>query len=146
MTDSAPARKLGGARCLGREVSSELELAVAVREGLPSSALTPLLASFRELPDSEAMVYGVVGNVRTLQRKRARASRLSVRESDRLARLARLVGRAEESLGGEEKANRWLVRPSRALGGYWPIALLDTDAGARAVEQVLGRIEHGVYS
>ena len=53
--------------------------------------------------------------------------------------------RAEQALGDEEKARRWLTRENRALGDAQPLALLDSDAGAEAVEQVLGRIEHGVY-
>jgi putative toxin-antitoxin system antitoxin component (TIGR02293 family) len=49
-------------------------------------------------------------------------------------------------LGSEEKAARWLHTPNRALGGNLPLELLDTDLGSRQVEEVLGRIEHGVYS
>jgi putative toxin-antitoxin system antitoxin component (TIGR02293 family) len=56
------------------------------------------------------------------------------------------VVRAEEAFGDEEKARRWLSRPNRAVGGHAPLTLLDSDAGALAVERVLGRIEHGVYS
>lgn len=39
-----------------------------------------------------------------------------------------------------------MVKPNRALGGERPLALLDSDVGSLAVERVLGRIEHGVYS
>ena len=49
-------------------------------------------------------------------------------------------------LGTEEKAAMWLSRPNRALNGELPIRLLDTDVGARQVEDLLGRIEHGVVS
>ena len=146
MTTMAVARKLGGRKVLRREITSELELAQAVREGLPSSALDFVLARLGQRLDSQVDVFGVVGNARTLRRKRAEGTRLSARESDRLARLARVMVRAEESLGDEERATRWLARRNRALGGSRPLTLLDTDAGARAVAQVLGRIEHGVHS
>lgn len=63
-----------------------------------------------------------------------------------VARLARLLVRAEEALGDEERAHHGLSRPNRALGGHVPLTLLDSDAGALAVERVLGRIEHGVHS
>ena len=43
-------------------------------------------------------------------------------------------------------AARWLRRPNRALNGELPIDLLDTDVGARQIEDVLGRIAHGVVS
>jgi uncharacterized protein (DUF2384 family) len=32
------------------------------------------------------------------------------------------------------------------LNGELPIRLLDTDVGARQVEDILGRIEHGIVS
>lgn len=146
MTAMAVAEMLGGKRVLRREVTTELELAEAVRAGLPSSALDHVLGELAEWIDSQAEVYRVVGSARTLQRKRAAHAALSTDESDRLARLARLVVRAEEALGESDKARRWLVKSNRALGGQQPLALLDSDAGALAVERVLGRIEHGVFS
>jgi putative toxin-antitoxin system antitoxin component (TIGR02293 family) len=48
--------------------------------------------------------------------------------------------------GERAKASRWLHNPNRALGGVSPLSLLDTDLGTREVEQILGRIEYGVYS
>ncbi|MGH7527131.1 MAG: type II RES/Xre toxin-antitoxin system antitoxin [Gemmatimonadales bacterium] len=146
MTVTAVAEKLGGKRVLRREITSELELAEVVRAGLPSSALDLILGELAAWVDSQAEVFRVVGSVRTLQRKRTARTALSADESDRLARLARLLVRAEEALGDEEKSHHWLSKPNRALGGQRPLTLLDSDAGALAVERVLGRIEHGVYS
>jgi putative toxin-antitoxin system antitoxin component (TIGR02293 family) len=145
MTANAVAMKLGGRRVLRADITSELELVAAVRAGLPSSALDHLLADLAEWVGSQADVYRVVGSARTLQRKRTHRLALSADESDRLARLARLLVRAEEALGDLEKSRRWLTRPNRSLGGNRPLTLLDSDAGALAVERVLGRIEHGVY-
>lgn len=145
MTAMAVAEKLGGRHVLRREITSELELAAAVREGLPASALDHVLGELTPWAGSQAAVYRVVGRARTLQRKRTERTALSADESDRLARLARLLVRAEEALGDEERALRWLSRPNRALDGQVPLTLLDNDAGALAVERVLGRIEHGVH-
>jgi putative toxin-antitoxin system antitoxin component (TIGR02293 family) len=82
---------------------------------------------------------------RTLARRK-QEQRLSPDESDRLFRLVRLASQAVQVLGSEERASLWLRRANRALGGHPPIELLDTDVGARQVEEILGRIEHGVYS
>jgi uncharacterized protein (DUF2384 family) len=49
-------------------------------------------------------------------------------------------------LAGPEAAVKWLRRPQRALGGEIPLTLLDTDAGALAVERLLGRIEDAVVT
>lgn len=140
------ARVLGGRRILRRSVSSEIQLAGMVREGLPSQALDHILAELTPEAATQAEVYGVVGSARTLQRKRTAGTRLSPDESDRLARLARILARAEEVLGAGDKARRWLGTPSFALGGLKPLVLLDSDAGALAVEQLLGQIEHGIIS
>ena len=123
-----------------------MELAEAIRAGLPAKALDYLLQDWAQWVPSAAEIYRVIGSARTLQRKRTQSRKLSADESDRLARLARLVVRAEEALGDPGKAHRWLTRPNRALGGHRPLTLLDSDAGARMVERILGRIEHGVYS
>jgi len=49
-------------------------------------------------------------------------------------------------LGGHERATRWLKRPNRALGGLAPVAAIDTELGARQVENILGRIAYGGIS
>ncbi len=67
-------------------------------------------------------------------------------ESDRLYRLARVLALARESLGDEARATRWLKRTKRALGGVAPIAAIDTELGARQVENLLGRIAYGGIS
>lgn len=139
-------KKLGGARIFRRKVATSLDLAAAVRAGLPVSALDSLLKQMVGDFVTQADVYGVVGSARTLQRKRSQRTTLSPEESDRLARLARILVRAEEVLGAEDKARHWLGKPNGALGGIRPLSLLDSDMGALAVEQILGRIEHGIYS
>ena len=80
---------------------------------------------------------------RTLARRRE-ARKLGADESDRLVRLARIAAHAATVFGSEEKAAAWLHRPNRALHGEIPIDLLDTDVGVRQIEDVLGRIGHGV--
>ena len=55
-----------------------------------------------------------------------------------------LLALAEETFGSRDKAATWLRRPTRPLAGKRPLDLLDTDAGARQVEELLGRIAHGI--
>ena len=65
---------------------------------------------------------------------------------DRLVRTASLMARAVEVLEDERAAVRWLRSPQRALAGAVPLELAETDVGARAVDTLLGRMEHGVYT
>jgi putative toxin-antitoxin system antitoxin component (TIGR02293 family) len=60
--------------------------------------------------------------------------------------MARVFANAVEMIGDEGKAIEWLETPNRALGGERPLDQLDTDMGARMVEEILGRIAFGVYS
>jgi putative toxin-antitoxin system antitoxin component (TIGR02293 family) len=61
-------------------------------------------------------------------------------------RLARIIALAAHCLGDAQAANRWLKRPNAALGGKAPIQSMGTAPGARAVENVLGRIAYGGIS
>lgn len=62
------------------------------------------------------------------------------------SRLEHVRVRAIDVLGTAAKADHWLNTPNGALGGVPPISLLDSDADAQAVEDVLTRIEYGVIS
>lgn len=119
------------------------ELKAWIREGLPFSSLETMMERFGLNRDEVSSALDLPP--RTLARRK-QERRLRPAESDRLFRLARLAAQAVQVLGSEDKASRWLHAPNRALGGEAPLTLLDTDLGARQVEDVLGRIEHGVYS
>jgi putative toxin-antitoxin system antitoxin component (TIGR02293 family) len=81
----------------------------------------------------------------TLQRRKAKG-RLDPAESDRLLRFARLMGMAVTVMETPQNARRWLNSPQRGLGGAVPLDYAETEIGAREVEDLLGRIEFGVYS
>ena len=71
---------------------------------------------------------------------------LPASESDRLARLARIIGVIEQALESRDDAIEWLNTPVPALGSQKPVSLLGTDAGARMVENTLMRSLAGVYA
>ena len=144
MTSQNIADVLGGKKVLGRAVKSLTDLAELVREGLPASSV---LALAEKLDLGNAALSRKLGiPQRTMTRRLSQHSRLSAAESDRTVRLARVYATAVEMIGNKEKAVEWLRTPNRALAGERPLDQLDTDLGAREVEDVLGRIAHGVYS
>jgi putative toxin-antitoxin system antitoxin component (TIGR02293 family) len=135
--------ELGGEQALGRALSSERDLREAIREGFPPAVVEGLMrASGLTLKELAGALHL---SPRSLQRRR-RTGRLARYESDRLYRLARIVALANEYLGDHERAARWLKRPNRALGGLAPVAAIDTELGARQVENILGRIAYGGIS
>ncbi len=135
--------ELGGKQILGRSLATEDDLRRAIREGFPPAVVEELMRAsgltLKELANALDL------SPRTLQRRR-RSGRLARYESDRLYRFARIVALADEFLGDHEKAIRWLKHPNRALGGIAPVEALDTELGARQVENVLGRIAYGGVS
>ncbi len=144
MTIAAITAVLGGQKILRRQVTSDAQLTTLTREGLPVGSLT-LLAN--ELSVERKTVARVVGiSERTLSRRTAKSELLSADVSDRTVRMARILAQATETFGTREKASLWLQSPNRVLEGQTPLSLLDTDAGVRSVETVLGRIEWGLYS
>jgi putative toxin-antitoxin system antitoxin component (TIGR02293 family) len=82
---------------------------------------------------------------RTLTR-RLRESRLSPEESEKVFRLARVWERAIDVFESEPAARQWLKAPNPTLENASPLSLLVADIGADAVLDLLGRIEHGVFS
>lgn len=83
---------------------------------------------------------------RTLLRRK-NEGRFSPNESDRLLRVARLFGKTLELFEGDrESAVDWLSTAQTAIGGAIPFELARSEMGAREVEAVLGRLEHGVFS
>ena len=126
-----------------REVRNTEDLKRWIREGLPFTSLEAVMEQFGL--KREEVSWALDLPLRTLARRK-QERRLSPGESDRLFRVVRIAVQAAEILGGREEASRWLHASNRALGGQTPLELLDTDLGSRQVEDVLGRIEHGVYS
>jgi putative toxin-antitoxin system antitoxin component (TIGR02293 family) len=85
-------------------------------------------------------------STRTLARRKQQG-RFDMEESDRLLRAARVFGRALELFEGDrDAAAEWMFSPLPALGGETPIEMSRTELGSREVENLAGRIEHGVYS
>jgi putative toxin-antitoxin system antitoxin component (TIGR02293 family) len=81
---------------------------------------------------------------RTLARRKE-AKRLEPDESDRLLRLAKIVGLTLHLFeGGLEEARGWLFLPHPALDNHSPIEFAATEIGAREVENLIGRLEHGI--
>lgn len=115
----------------------------ALRAGLPIRELDQLREGLDLPMDKLAPMLGI--SKATLHRRKA-AGRLDVAESDRVLRFARLLGKATSVMESIEQGRRWLTSPQVGLGGSVPLEYAETEAGAREVENLLGRIEYGVYS
>ncbi len=119
------------------------ELIRKIQKGLRFTELETLQNSI-DLP-FEQLAAKLSISRSTLQRRKA-AGRLSPDESDKVIRYSRLVRQAADFFGDIVKARAWLKHPQYGLGGAVPLDYARTEAGAREVENLLGRMKYGVYS
>ncbi|MEM1083706.1 MAG: antitoxin Xre/MbcA/ParS toxin-binding domain-containing protein [Verrucomicrobiota bacterium] len=114
-----------------------------IREGLPMAEFAAL-GDWMQMSDEE--LAPLLGISRATFHRRKKAGHLEPPESEKLIRFARLITRATEVFEGEESAREWLRTPAVAFEGESPLSFADTEIGAREVEYLLGRLEHGVFS
>ena len=88
----------------------------------------------------------VLGMSRATLHRRKIQGKIDKDESEKLVRYQRLLKKAEDVFGGGDSAREWLTNPQTGLGNAVPLDFAKTEIGAREVENLLGRIEYGVYS
>jgi putative toxin-antitoxin system antitoxin component (TIGR02293 family) len=119
------------------------DVVALVRKGLPMAEFHAL-AEWLDITEEE--LAPLLGISRATLHRRKKSGRLEMPESERLIRIGRLLARATEVLEREKAAREWLRTPAVAFRGETPLAYSDTEIGAREVEYLLGRLEHGVFS
>ena len=131
-------------RTLGISGGDSVRMVRAVRAGFPYKSL----ANFQK---TTALPWGEISRFvaitpRTLTR-RQHEGRLQPDESDRVWRAANLFDRAIELFEGDiAAAGKWMQTAQAGLGGDTPLTFASTEVGSREVEQLIGRLEHGVFT
>ena len=123
--------------------ASGAHLIPRIREGLPILELEHLRIG---LDQSMERLIPLLGMSKATWHRRKAGGRLDSLESDRVVRYARLLGQAAGVMESIESGRRWLASPQIGLGGAVPLEYAQTEVGAREVENLLGRIDYGVYS
>lgn len=135
------AELLGVRKPKGKKLTS-MDLADMVVRGFPVEAVERLCLLIA--PDDISLRHRIVPKATLARRQRTAGRRLSAEESERLARLARLWAFATDVWGSEAAAQRFLAEPHPLLGGRVPREIAtETEIGARAVEELLGRLKYG---
>jgi putative toxin-antitoxin system antitoxin component (TIGR02293 family) len=109
-----------------------------VESGIPLSMFDRFNARSRFTVED---LKDVVISVRALKRRRERQKTLTMNESDRMARVARIYALAVQVLGTPRKARQWLRMPAIQWEGKAPLAMLRSEIGGRAVERALCLIQ-----
>lgn len=125
-------------------VAGYREVVARVRTGIPVADAVALMHVWSVPVARFAEVLGV--SERKWSRVRVRTdATLSPVESDRLMRVSQVFEHAKTIFDSDRDAVAWFTISNPVLSGESPLALLDTDAGVRTVDEVLTRIEFGVY-
>jgi len=132
------------AEARSEDLGKQLRLIGRLRAGIPFAELSRFIQAIGMSQEEASAAFHIPP--RTLARRKEASGRMATGEGERMVRYARLLAQAQETLGSLDKAKSWLGLENRALGGATPLSLLDTDIGARAVQDVLGRIEYGLFS
>lgn len=132
------------AKRLGIKTADVVKIAHRLKQGLPFAALERLQRHSGLSMESLGTVTQIPR--RTLARRRAQG-KLTSQESERLYRLACVFENAVELFEGDiAQAHDWLNTPNKALSGHSPLTMAETEIGAREVEDLIGRLEHGVFA
>ncbi|MGH9604102.1 MAG: antitoxin Xre-like helix-turn-helix domain-containing protein [Terracidiphilus sp.] len=113
-----------------------------VERGLPLSTLDEF-SVYSGIPVKDLL--GVVIPARTLKHRRQRGEPLNQDESDRLARVAKMYELAVKVYQGREDGKNWLLGPKRRFDERTPLAMLRTEKGEEAVEEILIQIDEGMF-
>ena len=138
---------LGGHEVFVHQPSSRLEIHDLLTAGLPVQALISLVEAIEVLRQPVSLEKALGISLRTLQRHREVPTKLlSLEQSGRIWEFAEILARATSVLGSRQEAEGWLIRPAMALEQRRPLDLLATSEGRRMVEELLERMEYGVYT
>ena len=135
------AQMLGGTTVLGIEVKSDRDLEKVILNGLPCSAIAKIVE--RIYPGQTDKYYQLVPRS-TLVRRQKEGSPLSVEESQKAERVARVFSFAVEVWGDEAKAREFMTKSHPMLDNRTPFEASLNELGARQVEQILGRLMWGI--
>jgi putative toxin-antitoxin system antitoxin component (TIGR02293 family) len=129
------------AALLDAPVRSGFDLAAIARERLDVAVLDRLTQ--RGLRADE---LAFIIPRRTLTHRRQHDERLTLEESDRAIRLARIVAQAIATFDDDEKAMTWLRGPKKRFGGASCLDMAGTEHGARLVEEALVQLDEGYFA
>lgn len=130
----------GVRRLLGLVSEEDAALLDFMETGVPLAQL----ALLTELGLTKSEIQSLVIPARTLSHRKVGAGRLNREESDKFLRVLRCLLQARQTFGDPGKGLRWLRKAKTGLGGRSPLTALETEMGARLVEEWLIRIDEGM--
>lgn len=126
---------------LDTKVRTDADLAALANDRLPVDILDRLLDTGFDWDEVAFIIPR-----RTLSHRREKGQPLTVEESDKAIRLARILAQATSAFGEAERALSWLRAKQQRLGGVAPLSMVGTEQGAHLVEEQLIQIDEGYFA
>jgi putative toxin-antitoxin system antitoxin component (TIGR02293 family) len=120
-----------------------MDLVKLSRNGLLKQSVTNMAAKFGITQEKICELLHM--SARNFQRIKE-TSPLDIYTSEQTIEMAHVYSKAYQIFSNEEAIKQWFQTPNYALGNQKPLDLLDTSFGVKMVSDVLGRIEHGIFS
>jgi putative toxin-antitoxin system antitoxin component (TIGR02293 family) len=138
---------LGSYRVSHHRLLDQLDVHEFLDRGLPWAAVTHLYKNITLLHRRDFFEHALGMNQRTFHCSKLTPEKpLNREQSGRTWKFVEIVAKAIEVFGSQEEALAWLERPAFGLEQRRPIDLLSATASVKLVEDLLGRLEYGVYT
>jgi putative toxin-antitoxin system antitoxin component (TIGR02293 family) len=137
-------RWLGGARFVNTEIQSEFDFITISHIGIRKGSIDELsrfIGVSRKVMAEDILDI----SIKTLERKTAK-QKLDRRISSHALEIAKIMHHAYQVFEDDEKIKIWMNTANKALNGMKPVQLMGTLTGLVMINEVLGRIEEGIYS
>lgn len=128
-------------KMINREIRDALDEVQLTQTGIAPVALEALVGPIVSLGDLKWVIAR-----RTWTHRKQKNELLTPAESGRWLRAAKMVALAEEVFGDQDKASRWLHKPRKAYNNQSPLEMIQTEAGAKLVEETLNQIDAGYFA
>lgn len=137
-------RTVLGKKYIKTRVESQFDFIDIASKGINAN----VISNFRQYFNLSQMSTAEILNVSepTIYRWTKSNKKLERNFSVKLFEISELFLIGSEVFGNQERFFKWLELPNTALGGMEPRELIEIPEGVSKVRDVLGRIEHGVYS
>jgi len=125
------------------QLKSNFEKMEQVRSGISKSVLVEIKNHINMDYDN---LSTILGTTKTTIHNKKNDDTFSPAVSEKIVALADLYEFGYTVFEDKLNFEKWIQTPNKALGSRKPLELLDTIFGIEEVTNIIGRIEHGVYS
>lgn len=133
-----------GKKYVGAKIESPYDFIHIASKGINSNVIKNFRTYFNISKGSTAHMLNV--SEPTIYRWMKSNKNLDRNHSVKLFEIADLFLYGSEVFKSKDNFFKWMSLPNTALGGMEPQELVEIPGGVSKVRDILGRIEHGVYS